>query len=472
MIDVLVIGAGATGLACGHALARAGADVVVLDAAPRAGGVIGTDAVDGFLFESGPNTIPATAATFRALCGELGIAGELVASHEAARRRYLFHRGALRALPTGPLSLLRSPVLSATDKVRLATEPLRRAPARSDDEPEPTFEEFLAERIGRRATRTLAGAFVRGVYAAEVDELGARSAFPRLWSVVQRHGGLLRGLVASARASRRDRTPLPGPAVRRTALLSFPGGLGRFAGALAASLGERLRLGSPVVELARRGDAWAAATAGGETFECACVVLAVPARPAARLLARAAPAGVDVASPLEGVRHADVTVVHLGLERDELPDGFGFLVPPDERGPDVPRALGVLFPSKVFAGRAPAGAACATAVYRTADLPETAGTDERALAELARADLGRALGAPAPPVAVARARRWRDVIPRYGVGHAERMEALATLVERELPGLVLAGTYAGGVSVEDSLARGLCAARTVARRRETEETAA
>ena len=48
MSDVIVIGAGITGLTAAYELARRGRRVAVLEAAPRAGGLIQTTRVDGF----------------------------------------------------------------------------------------------------------------------------------------------------------------------------------------------------------------------------------------------------------------------------------------------------------------------------------------------------------------------------------------------------------------------------------------
>lgn len=455
MPDVLVIGAGVAGLACARDLAEAGVDVVVLEAAERAGGVVGTEQVEGFRFETGPNTIPASARTFRTLCGELGIADEMVVSRPEARLRYLFHRGRIVRLPMGLGSFLGTPLLSLGSKLRLLSEPLRKRRPTGDAQ-EPTFEAFATERLGKQAARRLAGAFVRGVYAAEASDLGARSAFPLLFGMVEEHGGLVRGMLGAARARKRAaEPPLPGPEARRSALLSFPTGLGRLIQALADALGDRLRLGARVESLERHGSRWIANVAG-EEIEAQRVVLAVPAPAAVALLEAVAPSALDLTA-LRGLPHADVTLVNLGLEGQTLPKGFGLLVPPDETGPDAPRALGVLFVSNLFEGRAPEGRSAITAVYRAADVRSD---DETALIATAREDLRRATGA-APDVLVARTRTWRGVIPRYGVGHTELMTGLRAAVAEHLPGLVLAGTYVDGVSVEDSLGRGRRVAREV-----------
>ena len=229
--DAIVVGGGLTGLACAHDLRERGLSVHLLEAGPRVGGVVGTLEVGGFLFESGPNTVPASAKHVRTAAGRLGVADQLITSRPEAKRRFLFQNGGLYALPSGPQGLFTTPLLSLRGRLRAATEFFRRftAPAGgATPSPEPTFEEFLSERIGPEATRTFAGAFVRGIYAAEIEELGAASAFPRLWDMASEHGGIVRGMMARGRAARRARRAgaelPPGPRTSPTDLLSFTGG--------------------------------------------------------------------------------------------------------------------------------------------------------------------------------------------------------------------------------------------------------
>jgi len=454
---VLVVGAGISGLACAFDLVRAGCEVVLLERAERAGGVIGTLRFDGCAFETGPNTVPAGAAAFRNLCGDLGIARALVASRPESKVRYLFHRGRLRALPRGPGGFLGSGLLSTAGKLRVLREPLVRHRRVPEGAPEPTFEAFLAERIGREATRVLAGAFVRGVYAAEIGELGARSAFPRLWELAQEHGGIARGMRARARA-RGDAAPLPGPPVPRSALLSFAGGLAELVDALAARLAGALRTGVLAERLERRGAGFACTTSDGERLEVDAVVLAVPA-PAARALLE--PLGVARAAlaALAAIAHAEVTLVHMSLGSASLPPGFGFLVPPDEalRGGEAPALLGALFVSNLFDGRAPAGRAATTAIYKTSDLGRLG---EHEVVLRAARDLAVGTGS-GHEVRAARVQRWRDVIPRYAVGHDQRLAELLAALAGTCPSLHLAGSYTGGVSVDDCIARGREVARAV-----------
>jgi oxygen-dependent protoporphyrinogen oxidase len=54
--DVIIIGAGLTGLTIAFYLKKAGLNVTVLEKNERTGGVINSYNEEGFLFEAGPNT--------------------------------------------------------------------------------------------------------------------------------------------------------------------------------------------------------------------------------------------------------------------------------------------------------------------------------------------------------------------------------------------------------------------------------
>ena len=181
------------------------------------------------------------------------------------------------------------------------------------------------------------------------------------------------------------------------------------------------------------------------------MILAVPAGPTCRLLQSLTQTELAM-DPLQRLRHASVALVHLGLKGAPLPAGFGFLVPPDEAGPQSPLALGVLFGSHQFPGRAPDGHSSASAIYRAGDVR---GKSDDELTRQALQDLGLALGSESELEAVvSTVHHWDGVIPSYAPGHAQQMKETCREIEKQLPGMVLVGSYIGGVSVEDCLRRG------------------
>jgi protoporphyrinogen/coproporphyrinogen III oxidase len=192
-------------------------------------------------------------------------------------------------------------------------------------------------------------------------------------------------------------------------------------------------------------------TAGGATFTAPRVVVAVPAEVTAELLADAT---ASASRALAEVPYAPVVVAALGFRREDVAhplDGFGFLAPRRESL----RILGCLFPSSLFPGRAPAAHVALSAFAGGRTDPTLVDWPEERLLDLVLGDLRRALGLRGEPV-VARLRRWPRAIPQYELGHA-RFVDLTRQIERDLPGLAIAGNFAGGVSVPDCIARGAAA---------------
>lgn len=453
-----MIGAGLSGLAATHHLLKAGADVRLLESTPRCGGYAGTTEVDGFRFERGPNTIQASSRNFRELCGEIGIADKLRPASPDVKKRYIYHRERLVALPTNPLALATTKLFSVREKLYLASEPLRKFSAPGPGAPEPSAFDLFADRIGCEPARLLAAAFVRGIYAGDARKLGARSAFPRLWKLLTEHGGLVRGMLRSRPP--KNAAKAPGPDVPRTSLLSFEGGLEELVQALELRAEKALNLGDPVVQLERHGDAFHATCASGQTFQAQRVLLCTSAVDASALLSNL---GLDPKSQqtLQGIECASVGQVQLGFEKDalqSLPSGFGFLVPPAFEGPETLRILGCIFVSCAFPWRAPAGGTALSCIY---PLDALAGLDDNAAGELACSELARALGlAQAPIPAALQVIHREHAIPQYTLGHADRMQELEEDLARVAPGMIVGGNWVHGVGVEQVVQRAKAAAQT------------
>ncbi|HEY8494866.1 MAG TPA: protoporphyrinogen oxidase, partial [Myxococcota bacterium] len=190
-VEVVVVGAGAAGLAAATALRAAGREVVVLEAAARAGGSAWTETDAGYRFERGANTLrlgPATLAFLRAA----GLEARLLAASPASRERFLLRAGRLVPVPLSPLALATTPLLSARGKLRLLAEPF----VRRGDPTGESVAEFTARRLGREALEALVGPFLTGVYAGDERELGAEAVFPSLVDAERRSGSIVRGLLA------------------------------------------------------------------------------------------------------------------------------------------------------------------------------------------------------------------------------------------------------------------------------------
>ena len=103
---------------------KEGFAVALLESSQRFGGVLDTVEKDGFRFDIGPQSFLANAAMM-ALIEELGLGDELLRADPRAPR-YILLGGRLVPAPLGPLSLVRTPLISWRTKLRLLAEPLGR----------------------------------------------------------------------------------------------------------------------------------------------------------------------------------------------------------------------------------------------------------------------------------------------------------------------------------------------------------
>ncbi len=450
LLDVLVVGAGVSGLTAAFRLKRAGLAVAVIEANGRVGGAIETRDEAGFRFELGPNTVlenhPAVSALLRDLGLDGGANGAKIVASPAAKRRYLWKGDRLVPLPGGPVALLGTSLFSLGAKLRLLREPWirRRSAAEIAAEPDETVAAFVRRRLGSELLDYAVGPFVSGVYAGDPERLAVRWAVPKVFALETAHGSLLRGALAQRR----------GPGSPGRAMFSFHDGLETLPRRLAEEIGDvRTRSEALSVRPDRtengETDGFVVKTAVG-SIRARRVVLAVPADVAARLLEGASD---GKSRALAEIPYAPVVVVSLGVARSAIAhplDGFGFLAPRRESL----RLLGCLFPSTIFPDRAPAGHVALSAFLGGRTDPEIVNpqiwSDDRLL-DLVQTELRQALGlSPSCRPTVAIIRRWPRAIPQYEVGHG-RFVALAEELERDLPGLRLAGNYLEGVSVPDCI---------------------
>jgi len=210
-----------------------------------------------------------------------------------------------------------------------------------------------------------------------------------------------------------------------------------------------------VVELARDGAGWRAATTAGAAIHADAVVLATESHQASRLLRAPDP---SLSHLLGDIAYASSAIVTLAYRRADVAhalDGFGFVVPHAERRP----LIACSFSSVKYAGRAPDGHVLLRVFMGGAMREGALEADDAELAATARAQLAELLGARGEP-ALTRVVRHPRSMPQYQVGHLARVEAIELGLRRH-PGLALAGAGYRGVGVPDCIRSGEAAAERV-----------
>jgi oxygen-dependent protoporphyrinogen oxidase len=451
-VDLVVVGAGISGLVAAHAAKRKGATVRVLEAGARPGGVIGSDRRDGVLFERGPNSTLDTTPLINALLDDLGIRSERADATEVAATRFIVRGGKLVPLPTSPGAFLSTPAFTLGAKLRLLREPFV-APAPADAEE--SIATFVRRRLGTEFLDYAIDPFVSGVYAGDPERISVAAAFPRLHALEQKYGSLIKGQIKGARERKRSADT----AKNTAGSFSFRDGMQTLTDTLARTV-ERVETRVHVSRVERNADGtWTVAgTRAGRAIEhrARAVVLALPAFDAAKLARDLAPAA---ARALDAIEYAAVASVASAYRRSEVGHslaGFGFLVPKKENR----QILGSLFSSSMFEGRAPEGTVLLTTFVGGRRNPALATKADSELAGIVHAELSSLVGARAQPLWT-EITRWDRAIPQYDLGHLSRLYPVDE-AERALPGLWFCAAYRGGVSVGDCIKSGHATADAVA----------
>jgi oxygen-dependent protoporphyrinogen oxidase len=468
---VVVIGAGISGLVCAYRLKMLGGDVALIEKSDRAGGVIQSERLDGYLIERGPNSSQGSEELI-ALVEELGIIDEL-AEGDPKAPAYVYFNKQLHAVPAGLGAFITSGLLSASGKLRIFKEPF--VPARRSDSEE-SVAAFARRRIGREAAERMVAPFVSGIYAGDAEQLSVQAAFPRLANLETGYGGLFRGMFARAREARRAKkaasTVLDKASPTRKRLCSFRDGMAALPRTLSSKLGEDLLTGCAELRIAdyglriedtfpdparenpqsvirnpqsKRFSVEFERAGNNHKLTCEHLVIATPAKAAATFVA-----GVSdqLSRLLNEIESPPLAIVSLAYDESTIAtplDGFGFLVPPSERM----NILGCVWNSSLFKDRAPDGKALVTVFIGGARNPDIARLADDELVSTAHGELQRVLGISSDPRVVAITRYERS-IPQYNLGHFARVQEIERLLG-ELSGLRLIGNYLHGVSTGDCI---------------------
>lgn len=444
--QVVVIGAGISGLSCALRLKELGIAVRVLEAAKSPGGVISTVRENGFLFESGPQSFQLT-RDLHELIRAAGLESEILEA-DMHTPRYILRNGKLLLAPMSPPSLLTSSLLSVGSKMRVFSEAFHRS------QPSPTPDESLADfvrrKFGTEILEYLAGPFVSGVFAGDPEKLSVRSAFPSMAQWESEYGSVIRGAMKSRRSGER---------VRPT-LASLKEGMASLLQAVSAKLGDSLTTRAAVDSISRANSSlWQIrySHAGREEeLQSNALVIAAPAYEVAKLIAPLASS--PLTSALSGIPYAPAAVVAQAYRREHVGhplNGFGFLIP---RSYQL-RTLGVIWNSSLFPGRCPQGMVLITSFLGGATDPELVARSEVQIAAQVQQDIGGILQITHPPVAQ---HVWRHTraLPQYNLGHAQRVAAIRSELAN-LPGIFIAGNYLDGPSLGNCVAQAFATAKSV-----------
>ncbi|KAL3624322.1 hypothetical protein CASFOL_033138 [Castilleja foliolosa] len=516
--NVAVIGAGVSGLSAAYKLKLHGLNVTVFEADGRAGGKLRSISHDGLIWDEGANTMTESEAAVGFLLDNLGLRDKQQFPLSQDKRYiakngvpilvrtsvYLYscfilfsfvlelrqlhvyfpvkgwHLFFLSQLPSNPIALVRSNLLSAGSKLELLLEPFlwknNKNMLKVSDRKE-SVGAFFQRHFGKEVVDYLIDPFVAGTSGGDPESLSMRHVFPELWNLEKKFGSIIFGAIQSKFSDRKEKSE--GTMVssaekrRKHASFSFVGGMQTLTDTLCKELGEdELKLRARVLELScccsekSPLDNWSVSYAledkklsyKKKSFDALIVTAPLSDVKEMNINRQGRPFFLDF---VPEVSYLPMSVVITTFKRESVKrplEGFGVLIPSKEQKNGL-KTLGTLFSSMMFPDRAPSDVYLYTTFVGGSRNPELAKAPRDELKQIVASDLRQLLGAEGEP-AFLNQLYWSKAFPLYGHSYDSAIEAIDKM-ERDLPGFFYAGNHKGGLSVGKAISSGCQAADLV-----------
>ncbi len=459
-LRITIIGAGVSGLSCALKLTELAREknltisLKVLDASPKAGGVLSTVEQDGFLLEEGAESFITDKPAALELAKHLGLEAEFIRTNPSLKQSFILRKNKLYPIPEGFTllapsrlkPLFASSLLSPLGKLRAALEPWM--PKRRDPQDE-SVGAFVRRRLGHEVFERLAQPLLGGVYNADPDDLSLSAAFPRFKEMERTHGSLIRALASRPPAAQTS-------GARYSLFISFKKGMGSFIEAITSRLpAGTVELKKPVESVKRKDiDLWDL-TVGGQKVETDVLVLALPPHQMRPLIGHL---DSEWDKLLSGIPAHDSATLNLGFRREDIGhplNGFGFVVPAGEKK----LILGCTFASQKFEGRAPEGMVLIRAFLGASAAQSLKDKGQDEVVQQVLEELTPILQIKAEPV-LKHLAFYSKAMSHFRPGHLSQSARLEDKAS-EFKGLYLAGNGFKGVGIPDCVASGQAAAEKI-----------
>jgi oxygen-dependent protoporphyrinogen oxidase len=446
-IDTIIIGAGLSGLAVAQFLKKFQPEMktLILEKSPAPGGAIRSFHQDGFLAEWGAHGFLDNVAASREILADTGLDKEAQKAPLEEFVRYICLKGRLNLIPQNPKKILRSDLVSLPAKLRVLAD-LWKKPRREEQ----TVADWAAYRFGPRLL-PFVDAVLTGTYAGDFTRLSIDAVFPGIRKIELEKGSVIRGFLRKRKdASKKHEA---GPRKKLPAMISFAQGMGRLPAVLAAD--KNLVFSATVANIRKKEDCWEVGTSD-EVYQAGSLVLAVSANQSLALLQNAT--GLEAENPpVDAIPEARIVTVAMGFGKTaEIPFGFGYLAPEQEKR----FALGALFSTHMFPGRAPAGHVLLEALVGGRRHPERLELADEILIRETYNDLRQLIHLPDPPV-FTKVLRSGHGIPQLEIGYPKLLAWRNRMVAKN-QGLYICGFGWEGIGINDMIksAREVAAAVT------------
>ncbi len=445
--DVLVIGAGISGLCAAFYLKKAGLDVDLFERGNHPGGLVQSHRSEtGFLSELGPHTLQLSHPCILQLIEALGIEDQVLFPPEGLDRLIVRNK-TLIPLSKTLWQFIQSPLFTGKEKLRMLSEGMTPS---FDNIETLTLSQYFGERYGKAVVDYLIDPFVAGIYAGVPSELSFKYSFPKLFDLAsgleKKRKSLLLHIL---RKGLHKKAPTS---------ISFKEGLFTLPSALVKALGPSLhyevKLSSLIYD--RKTQGWSVSWHTPDKkflnyAEYKHLWVTIPNYQVHTLPFQDKFLKREIEEVASVDMYAPISCLSLGIEKryfKHIPQAFGFLTPACEHL----SILGALFTSTIFPNRAPEGYISLAAF--------TGGERSRVYAEMPVAIFERltlstlhTLGLIYPDTKTCFKHHtfWKNGIPQYTYSKQYRLHSTFKGLSEYFPTLHFSGNYIKGIALSSCI---------------------
>ncbi len=450
---IVIVGGGISGLSTAFYLSQAirekkipPAEICLLESDHRLGGVIRSEKRDGFLLEYGPDSFTSEKPAVLNLCHQLGIENQIIGTRPEFRGSSILQNRKFMTVPEGfymlaPIdlkTLWSNPLLSWKGKLRLLAEPMiPPAKIRGDE----SLGDFVSRRFGHEVMERIAQPMLGNIYGGNLKDLSLLASMPRLRDMEQTSGSVARAILQK---KKNRQLPMPGTKPKYGMFLSFQEGMETLVKKLIVSLFHvRIRTGVKVEEIRFIDHQWKLHLSDESNLDSDLLCLALPSPQSGELLSSDCP---DLGRALSDISYRSMTTLHLGLRRTALLRAYhqyGFMISPEI----AKSVLSASFASNKFVNRAPEDF-YQIRVFGTETLASHGAFSEKEISQKIWDEFSAIMDVLDPSPVFSVLTHWKTAIPRYQLGHLNRVAAIEQEASR-FPSLFLTGNAFRGVGISD-----------------------
>ena len=455
---VVVVGGGITGLCTMHYLQKQKKEknldirLVLVEKNEFLGGKIHSEHDQGFIMETGADSIVARHQSVMPLVQELGLENDLV--YNGTGISYIYTNNTLHAIPADSVFGIPTSIESLNSSTLVSPQGKKEA-LKDLELPNDRFTkdssigEFLEYFLGKELVEKQIAPVLSGVYSGDLYKLTMASTLPYLLDYKEQYGSIIKGFGANREQFQKS---------ANKKFISFKNGLSQLIDRLAETLTDvEFIKGVATTNIEKQGEQYICSFDKHEDIVADFVVLSTPHAVTSEILKDKA-----IDQDLNTIHTASIIAVYVGFDipDENLPaDGTGYIV----SGNNDVKCNACTWTSRKWKHTSESGNLLIRVFYKSANplFKDLKHLSEEEITAIVLDDIKKSLKLNGKPTVV-NITKWNDLMPIYGMEHATMVKSLNAQLEEKYPNVLLAGCSYYGVGIGSCIQNGQDTAQKIA----------